>query len=172
MKKIQSIIQNYFDIDFLWGLESNKTQMIKSLALDFEVQHGHVVKNVLQKVRSRYPDVNMMRYTYFVEDDRGFTFELTRTGHDPVIVAISIFGYFVSWALKINQEGYYRDYIEKGDDPLVDDVFRDIVNPEMDNALEWASKELLMTEIEEFNIDKIRGLGSSPIYVGNLLTRF
>lgn len=172
MNRIQAIINDYFDFDFFWRQDSQKKPLINNLARDFQSKHPNAIVNIIQKVKTVYPELSVKRYTYFIEEDRCLTFEIRLPNHDTVVCAISIFGYFLAWSSRPGKSGFDK-YIYENENPVLSNIFHTIVNPEVDNCLEWVSYEMISEEIEIFNHDKILKMGdSSPIYVANLLTRF
>ncbi|TDS11755.1 hypothetical protein [Sphingobacterium paludis] len=158
-------------INGFWKEKSPKKLLIDNLAQDYQKQFPNLLSNTISKVRARYPKLDICRYTYFISEDRCFTFEIHLPDSVTVIFAISIFAYFLAWRNDVYQSGFEK-YISKGDSPVLDSIFNEVINPEVNNMLEWASKEFLAQEIDKFNLERILGIGDSPIYVANLLSRF
>src|SRR5690606_40236655 len=85
MNRIQAIINDYFDFDFFWRQDSQKKPLINNLARDFQSKHPNAIVNIIQKVKTVYPELSVKRYTYFIEEDRCLTFEIRLPNHDTVV---------------------------------------------------------------------------------------
>lgn len=142
------------------------------LCKTFEISHPYLAERIISAFKTEFPEGHISIFSFFLEEQRSFGFEITIDGNQPVMIIISIFNCFLVRDLA---PGSNRHYIDQGEEEFIDSIYERIIRPHAGN-IPWITRKQLTTEIPKFNLgygqDGFDKESNQPRYVAELLTAF
>lgn len=160
MIAIDSIIDKYFDWDFFWKRDSSKKQAgINEVVSRFKQVNEGIESIIISNAKTFFPQWKTENHTYFLEQDRCYTFEMTNKENelDTYVFYLSIFGFFaIKRQIKKIEDGRIvfietNEYINKGSSAICDSIYDGCLQ-EKKSTFIWLDNKKLSQRINKLSL--------------------
>ncbi|SEL78044.1 hypothetical protein [Parapedobacter koreensis] len=153
MTELKKIVNDYFDRDYIYEMDSAKRSLILQQIADFQTSYPNFSATFKECFSLHFLDWELIDWSQFYLGERCLRFLVTKGQSDErYVFLISIFGFFAVYRMSLTKIGdryVYGDliFINNGENEFCDNVYETC----MPQKFPWLDSQTLNTVIEELS---------------------